>query len=53
MEGFKNEMLKKLHDVGTRIIKETKLSIHENVLGYEEDIRCCSCLVLLTHESLW
>ena len=37
-DGFGNEELKKTHDVGTRVIKETKLTIHENVLEYEEEI---------------
>lgn len=36
-DGFKNELTKKLHDVGTAVIRKTKLSIHENVIGYDED----------------
>ena len=44
-DGFTNEMLKKTHDVGTRVINETKLSIHENVLEYEEDLMLF-CLVM-------
>lgn len=36
-DGFKNELTKKLHDVGTAVIQKTKVSIHENVIGYNED----------------
>ena len=43
-DGFGNEMLKKTHDVGTRVIRETKLSLHENVLEYLEDFRT-KCII--------
>ena len=46
-DGFTNEMLKKTHDVGTRVINETKLSVHENVLEYEEDLMFFRYAVLL------
>ena len=46
-DGFTNEMLKKTHDVGTRVIDETKLSVHENVLEYEEDLMFFRYAVLL------
>ena len=35
-EGFRNHVLKQVHDVGTRFQQRNDLSIHENVLEYEE-----------------
>lgn len=36
-EKFENKEVKKLHDVGTRFIQETWLSLHENVVEFQED----------------
>lgn len=36
-DKFENKETKKLHDVGTRFMKETFLSLHENVVGFDED----------------
>lgn len=36
-DGFKNELTKQLHDVSAAVIRKTKLSFHESVLGYDED----------------
>ena len=36
-DGFNNELTKKLHDVGTAVMRRAKLNVHENVLGYNED----------------
>ena len=35
-EGFANVTLKKVHDAATKIQSQCDVSIHENVLGYEE-----------------
>ena len=35
-EGFRNLELKKVHDVGTKFMEATPVSVHENVPGYEE-----------------
>ena len=40
-DGFGNELTKKLHDVGTAVIRRTKVSIHENVTEYDEDEYLC------------
>lgn len=42
-DGFSNEHTKKLHDVGTRAMNNTKLCIHENVTEFDEE----NCLRLL------
>ena len=36
-DGFENLETKHLHDVGVRVIKNTKFSIHENVTEFEEE----------------
>lgn len=36
--GFANEATKELHDIGTRVMKEVGLSIHENVVQFSEDV---------------
>ena len=36
-DGFGNQTTKQLHDVGTVVSKRTKMTIHENVPGFEED----------------
>lgn len=38
-DKFENKETKKLHDIGARFIKSTVLSVHENVVGFDED--CC------------
>lgn len=39
-EGFSNLPKKKVHDAATKFQRVTDLSIHENVLDYEEDWSC-------------
>ncbi len=41
-DGFGNEETKQLHDISTRVVGRTKLSLHENVTEFEED---CSFIV--------
>ena len=36
-DGCGNQTTKQLHDVGTVVSKRTKMTIHENVPGFEED----------------
>ena len=36
-DRFGNKEVKKLHDVGTRIVMETDFSLHENVEEFQED----------------
>ena len=36
-DKFENAELKQLHDVGTRFILETFMSLHENVPEFQED----------------
>ena len=36
-EKFTNAQVKEVHDVSTRVISQTKLSLHENVVGFDED----------------
>ncbi|CAK9013015.1 unnamed protein product, partial [Durusdinium trenchii] len=35
-QGFKNVVLKKVHDVATKFMDETPVCVHENVPGYEQ-----------------
>ena len=35
---FENKDVKKLHDIGTRVVMETDFSLHENVEGFQEDL---------------
>ena len=37
-EGFKNIVLKRVHDAGTRFQQDCDLSLHENVTEYEEEL---------------
>ena len=43
-DGFANETTKKLHDVATRFILDAKLTIHENVVDFQEAFMH-SCIV--------
>jgi hypothetical protein len=36
-DGFDNVATKRVHDVGTRVISETKLTLHENVKEFNEE----------------
>ena len=36
-EKFANVEVKEVHDVSTHVISRTKLSLHENVPGFNED----------------
>ena len=40
-DGFSNQNTKKLHDVGTRAMTNTKLCIHENVTEFSEALEDC------------
>ena len=48
MLKFKQKNLKKLHDIGTRLMMETFVSLHENVVGFEEDCSGPSSIVSIS-----
>lgn len=50
-EGFKNLTLKRVHDVGTRFQQQSDISLHENVVEYEEDRYCTEQLSWGLHET--
>ena len=36
-EKFDNQEIKQVHDISTKVVTQTKLSIHENVVEFNED----------------
>jgi hypothetical protein len=48
-DGFDNSTTKKLHDVGVAVMRKTRLSIHENVMEFDEDsLHHLHCLIPFT-----
>ena len=52
-DKFKNLDIKKLHDISNKVVRKTKLSIHENVTTFEEETLTKSkCTKRVSHTAL-